>query len=230
MSGNTQKNSSNPRRYKSNTNKNRRAIWISVLIILALIAVLVILLKNCKNTDKPVLSLSVADDIKADLRDEFTVDLVLSDLPDEIYPAASAVISFDKNKLEFTGVKQGTMLIYEGYNPLENTSEKAPQMISPIWSANTDISNKTGEISTIYLDMTSGENAYSVAGFKKGHNDVVIRLGFKLKDSVSSGDKIAVEILDAAFAVSGGDSNGRSLLSSGEYSTLGIKNIEINIK
>lgn len=206
--------------------KGNRKIIIAAILILTAAAVILFLTKGL--SQKPTLSLEAPDGIGERDKDEFVVDVKLSDMGEAIYPAASIIVTFDKNRLEFTGVKMGNVMVYDNFNPEKQEGEG--EMVIPLWNCNTDLSNRTGEIKAMYLDMTGGDNAYAAAGFKSGDQDTVLRLGFKLRDSVSAGDELKLEIADAVFAASGGDESGASLASADSLGTLRIKDTQIRVK
>jgi len=152
-------------------------------------------------------------------REEFIVDVILSDLPKNIYPAASLTIGFDKNKLEFTGTKLGTMMTY-GDTTIDGNS-----MNIPLWDSNVERANEIGQINTMYLDMTAGKYSYSIDGFDSEKNNVLLRLGFKLKDSVTKGEVYNIKINDAVIATINGDVNKTSLATN--QKTLRANNCKI---
>lgn len=197
--------------------------------ILLLLIITTILLAQ-RALSAPILSLQPPTSVGVASHEEFTVDLVLSAMDDHLYPAASIIVDFDKNRLEFTGVKMGNVMVYENYNPIGDSEAASPTMMIPTWSCNTELSNQTGEIRAMYLDMTGGNNAYGTAGFDVKSQNVVLRLGFKLKDSVSAGDKIQMSLVDAVFATSGGDVDGTSMSTSKDLNTLRAKDAEILVK
>lgn len=196
--------------------------------VLLIAAAAIILLLNGP-MGAPVLSLQPPQSIPASSRDEFVVDVTLSAMEDNLYPAASLIVEFDKNRLEFTGVKMGNVMAYENFNPVGNDTVDPPMMI-PTWSCNTELSNQSGEIRAMYLDMTGGNNAYAPAGFDSNGQNIVLRLGFKLKDSAGAGGKIAVSLVDAVFATSGGDVDKTSMSTSRDLNTLRAKDAEIIVK
>ena len=152
-------------------------------------------------------------------REEFIVDVILSDLPKNIYPAASLTIVFDKNKLEFTGTKLGTMMTYG------DTTTDGNSMNIPLWDSNVERANEIGQINTMYLDMTAGKYSYSRDGFDSEKNNVLLRLGFKLKDSVTKGEVYNLKINDAVIATINGDVNKTSLATN--QKTLRANNCKI---
>lgn len=171
---------------------------------------------------KPMLSLEPPSPIEASSRDEITVDVKMSKLPKNIYPAASISVGFDNNKLKFTGVKIGTMETY-GSKVLNGRDYTIPT-----WDCDVEQSNKKGQVNAMYLDMTAGKFAYNEGGFEKDSKDIVLRLSFKLKDSAQSGESYYLDIRDAVFATVDGDKDKSSLASS--INTLKTNNCNIVVK
>jgi len=187
-----------------NMSKKQKIITGSIgSITIALIIFIVIKLMIVIQT--PIITLMPPAPLEVLNRDEFTVDVILSDLPKNIYPAASLTLGFDKNKLEFTGTKLGTMMTY-GDTTIDGNS-----MNIPLWECNIERANEIGQINAMYLDMTAGKYSYSEKGFDKEKNNVVLRLGFKLKDSVVKGDVYNIKIHDAVIATINGDVDKTSL-------------------
>ena len=187
-----------------NMSKKQKIIAASIgVIILALIIFLIIKLLWVIKT--PTITLLPPAPLEVSNREEFTVDVVLSDLPKNIYPAASITVGFDKNKLEFTGTKIGTMMTH-GDTTIDGNSFDIPS-----WTCNVGRANEIGQINTMYLDMTAGKYAYSNEGFHKESKNVVLRLGFKLKDSVVKGEIYNLTIHDSVIATVNGDVEKTSL-------------------
>ncbi len=161
-----------------------------------------------------VLSLECNEDISADFKDEIVIPVKLSYLPSGIYPSASISVEFDKDKLEFIGIKDGTM---------ENYSKEIPK-----WNVDVESSNKYGVINAIYLDESGGKNSYYKSGFVKGEKDTVLNLKFKLKDSVKQNDKLELTVSDAVFATINGDTDDKNLSTLKE--TMEVKNLTIEVK
>lgn len=203
---------------------NKKLIASSFVVLLVIIGALVITINN----SAPVLSLkSPTNEITHNSKDEIVIPAVLSKLPDESYPAANVAVSFNKNKLEFVGIKIGTMETYDDYN--ESTDE-APNFKIPTWVYNTDVSNQEGVVKAMYLDTTASKNTYSLDGFKKKEKDIPFQLVFKLKDSVISNDKLALNIEEATFATLSGDVDKTTLSTKDNYGKLKVENTEIKIK
>lgn len=153
----------------------------------------------------PSITLMSPAPIAANYREEIVVDVVVSDLPDNVYPAASLSVEFDKDKLEFTGIKQGTMMTLG-----DSTKEKKTYNI-PIWKSDIEVSNRSGEINTMYLDITGGKFAYDRDGFDEKDKNILLRLTFRLRDSVQAGEVYHITVRDAVIATIDGTENRTSL-------------------
>ena len=174
-------------------------------IVLVLVILAFTLMKNPNILKKPTLTLVPPPPIEVNNKNEFNIDVKLTSLPKNLYPAASISVGFDNNKLEFTGIKMGTMQTY-GDKVLNGNDFNIP-----LWDCNEAVSNKKGQINAMYLDMTAGKFAYNEYGFEKDNKDIVLRLGFKLKDSSSKGDVYDIDIKNAVFATVDGDKDNTSL-------------------
>lgn len=181
--------------------------------------IIFILIKILEVAQTPTITLMPPAPLESSDREEFIIDVILSDLPKNIYPAASLTIGFDKNKLEFTGTKLGTIMTY-GDTTIDGNS-----MNIPLWDSNVERANKIGQINTMYLDMTAGKYSYSRDGFDNEKNNVLLRLGFKLKDSVTKGEVYNIKINDAVIATINGDVNKTSLATN--QKTLRANNCKI---
>jgi hypothetical protein len=169
--------------------------WPWLLALTALIIVLIFLLVRCDGQDArmPTLTVETPQKLSASQTMEFTLDVMISDLGDAIYPAMSMSIAFDASRLEFLGVEEGNLLI----SAPENTSGQQ----LPEWSCNVENSNKTGMINIMYLDMTGGKHAFSRELLTDADN-VVLRLRFRLRGSARPGDVLDLIVEDAVFAAS----------------------------
>ncbi|CEN78188.1 hypothetical protein [Paraclostridium sordellii] len=186
--------------------KKKITILISTILIISIIGV--VLIKNPNILKRPTLTLVPPSPIEVSDKNEFNIDVKLSSLPKNLYPAASMSVGFDNNKLEFTGVKIGTMQTY-GDKVVDGN-----EFDIPLWDCNKDVSNKKGQVNTMYMDMTAGKFAYNKDGFEKDSKDIVLRLGFKLKDSSNKGDVYDIDIKNAVFAAIDGDKDNTSLSTS----------------
>ena len=185
-------------------------IALSAVIITALA---LLIFGNRSSDSVPTLRLETPQ--KVSLSDEtVTLDLTVSALGKTLYPAASVSVSFDPSKLEFLGVEEGNINVYDG-----NGKSKLPE-----WSCNTAQCNESGIINVMYLDLTGGKNSFSNQLFDKERN-VVLRLKFRLRGSLADGDVCDLIIEDAVFAAS---DEAQSLAMS--KSTLKTKNGKIIIK
>ena len=168
---------------------NKKKLITSTLLILLVIISSIIIITN---NSAPVLSLkSPTNEITYDYKDEIVIPVTLNKLPDNYYPAANMAVSFNKNKLEFVGIKIGTMEAYDDY---DKSKDGQPNFKIPQWVYNADVANQEGVIKAMYLDITASKNAYCLDGFKKKEKDTPFQLVFKLKDSVISNDKLALNI------------------------------------
>ena len=141
----------------------------------------------------PTLTIETPQKISKSEAEEFTLDVTISSFGDAIYPAASMSISFDSSRLEFIGVEEGNVFIQGGEGDV-------PQKL-PNWSCNPEQCNKSGKINIMYLDTTGGKNAFSKELLAEEDN-VVLRLKFRLRGSVRSGDICDLIFDDAVFAAS----------------------------
>ena len=204
-----------------NASKKKKIITVFLILIIIIVAIFIVF-RAKKELNKPVLSLIPPKPIEYSSRDEFVVDVQLSALPHNLYPAASISVTFDNTKLEFTGIKLGTMMTY-GDKRANGYSFDIPQ-----WSCNTEVSNSKGEINAMYLDTTAGKYAYCSEGFDSDKKNTVLRLGFKLKDSAISGDSYNLTFKDGVFAVIDGDESKESLAM--KMGTLRTNNCRIVVK
>jgi hypothetical protein len=141
----------------------------------------------------PTLTIETPQKLSCANTKEFTLDVTVSHLEEALYPAMSMSIAFDSARLEFLGVEEGNLLVLSD----ENTTGQQ----LPTWSCNVETSNETGLINIMYLDMTGGRNAFTKALLRQEHN-VVLRLKFRLRGSVTVGDVLDLILEDAVFAAS----------------------------
>ena len=138
-------------------------------------------------------TLTVETPQKCSAGEEITLDVSISDMGEALYPAASMSIRFDPACLEFLAVEEGNVFILDG----ENTSGRQ----LPQWSCNTAACNESGLINIMYLDMTGGRYAFSRQLLAEEDN-VVLRLTFRVRGSVRTGDVLDLIVEDAVFAAS----------------------------
>jgi hypothetical protein len=167
-------------------------IGAGVLLLLLILALLFMNLDKIAGST-PTLTIETPQKISKSESEEFTLDVTISYFGDAIYPAASMSISFDSSRLEFIGVEEGNVFI-------RNDEGDVPQKL-PNWSCNPEQCNKSGKINIMYLDTTGGKNAFSKE-FLADDDNVVLRLKFRLRGSVRSGDICDLIFDDAVFAAS----------------------------
>ena len=169
--------------------------WPWILGICVLMAVILLLMTQCNGPDSgvPTLIVETPQKLSKSQTGEFTLDVTVSDLGEARYPAMSMSISFDSSRLEFLGVEEGNIFILSAEN---STGQQLPD-----WSCNVKNSNNTGLINIMYLDMTGGKNAFTRELLAEDYN-VVLRLRFRLRGSVRTGDVLELILEDAVFAAS----------------------------
>ena len=173
--------------------KNRKSLWlvIAALCVAAAVVVVLRLLGDKGPLGTPTLTVETPE--KCSAGEEITLDVTISDMGEALYPAASMSIRFDPACLEFLAVDEGNVFILDG----ESTSGRQ----LPQWSYNTAACNESGLINIMYLDMTGGRYAFSRELLAEEDN-VVLRLKFRLRGSVRSGDICDLIFDDAVFAAS----------------------------
>ena len=172
---------------------------IKNLIIVTVVAVSVLafgalaLLSGGKGGVLGTPTLTVETPQKCSAGEEITLDVTIDHMGEALYPAASMSIRFDPACLEFLAVEEGNVFILDG----ENTSGRQ----LPQWSYNTAACNESGLINIMYLDMTGGRYAFSRQLLAEEDN-VVLRLSFRIRGSVRTGDVLDLIVEDAVFAAS----------------------------
>jgi len=173
--------------------KNRKTLWLVIAALCVAAAVVVILLLSGENGALGAPTLTVETPQKCSAGEEITLNVTISDMGEALYPAASMSIRFDPACLEFLGVEEGNVFILDG----ENTSGRQ----LPQWNCNTAACNESGLINIMYLDMTGGRYAFSRELLAEEDN-VVLRLTFRVRGSVRTGDVLDLIVEDAVFAAS----------------------------
>ena len=175
------------------SNKKKIIIIGIVLLLLALAAYFLFIKDGGAISFAPTVTIETPERKSVSDKDEFSLAVTLSDLKDELYPAASFSINFDSNKLEFLGLEEGNVLV-----PCEEKANGATSTL-PDWGVNVERSNETGQINIMYLDLSGGRYAFTRELLPDG-DKVLFRLKFKLRGSVQSGDIIELSFADAVFA------------------------------
>lgn len=176
--------------------KTKKKLFIGIGTgVLLLLLILFLLFMNWDKivSGTPTLTIETPHKINISETEEFTLDVTVSALGEAIYPAASMSIAFDSSRLEFIGVEEGNVFIRDDESDI---SQKLPN-----WSCNPKQSNKSGKINIMYLDTTGGKHAFSKELLAEDDN-VVLRLTFRLRGSVRSGDVCDLIFDDAVFAAS----------------------------
>ena len=172
-------------------NNKKLFVFIAALCVAAAVVALLLLSGDKGPLGAPVLTVETPQ--KCSAGEEITLDVTISDMGEALYPAASMSIRFDPACLEFLGVEEGNVFILDG----ENTSGRQ----LPQWSYNTAACNESGLINIMYLDMTGGRYAFSRQLLAEEDN-VVLRLSFRIRGSVRTGDVLDLIVEDAVFAAS----------------------------
>ena len=169
--------------------------WPWLLAGCVVIAALILLLAQygAQNAGLPTLTVETPQKLSKAETTEFTLDVTISKLGDALYPAMSMSIAFDASRLEFLGVEEGNVFVYNKEN---TTGRQLPQ-----WSYDVASSNAGGKINIMYLDMTGGQHAFSKELIAEEDN-VILRLRFRLKGSARAGDVMDLIVEDAVFAAS----------------------------
>lgn len=174
--------------------KNRKTLWLVIAALCVAAAVVVILLlSGGKGGVLGTPTLTVETPQKCSAGEEIALNVTIDHMGEALYPAASMSIRFDPACLEFLGVEEGNVFILDG----ENTSGRQ----LPQWSCNTAACNESGLINIMYLDMTGGRYAFSRELLAEEDN-VVLRLTFRIRGSVRTGDVLDLIVEDAVFAAS----------------------------
>ena len=171
--------------------KRKKWPWFLFGAVVLLVATGLLFLFPEETPGVPVLTIETPQKLSASQKEEFTLDVGISDLGEALYPAMSMCIGFDPSRLEFLGLKEGNVFI------LSSESKTGQQL--PTWSCNVQASNDLGQINIMYLDMTGGKYAFSKE-LLEGEEHVLLRLSFRLRGGVRSGDVLDLSIEDAVFA------------------------------
>lgn len=173
--------------------RKSKKLWVIIAALCVIAAVVVVLLLSGDKGPLGAPVLTVETPQKCSAGEEITLDVTISDMGEALYPAASMSISFDPACLEFLGVEEGNVFIRD--------DESASGRQLPDWSCNTAACNDRGLINIMYLDMTGGRYAFSRELLAEEDN-VVLRLSFRVRGSVRTGDVLDLIVEDAVFAAS----------------------------
>ncbi len=173
--------------------KNKKWIWFAVFCAVLIAALLFPNFTGNVSGGTPTLIVETPPKFSASQKNEFSLDVTISDLGEALYPAMSMSLAFDPSRLEFLGVEEGNVFVLSDKN---SSGQQLPE-----WSCNVQKSNETGLINIMYLDMTGGRNAFSKELLSQGNN-VLLRLKFRLRGSVSPGEVLDLIVDDGVFAAS----------------------------
>jgi len=168
------------------------AAAVCFLLLISAIAAAAFLPGKGGSFGTPTLTIETPQKIDLAQTEEITLDVSISDLGEALYPAASMSIRFDPSRLEFLGIKEGNLFVLDQ----TETGHTLPE-----WSVNPQQSNESGCINIIYLDLTGGKHSFSKELLAEEDN-VVLRLNFRLRGSIRSGDVLDLVLEDAVFAAS----------------------------
>lgn len=173
--------------------KGKKKVWLLIVTLIVAVLIAIILLVGGKSTPLGTPTLTVETPQKCSAGEEITLDVTIDHLGQALYPAASMSISFDPACLEFLGVEEGNVFIHD------DESSTGRQL--PDWSCNVASCNESGMVNIMYLDMTGGRYAFS-GDLLAEEDNVVLRLSFRLRGSVRTGDVLNLVVEDAVFAAS----------------------------
>ncbi len=179
-------------RYAKSKKNVLSIILVVAIVVLLITGALMIFLNTSRNLGGSKLYLQTDANLVAMSGEEFYVDIKLSDFPEDgVYSASSFMLEFDSSKLEFTGLRLGTMSV---------SDENGENLNAPAWECNTDISNQKSIISAMYIDMTANNSSYRNFGYEKDSKDILVRVEFILKDSAIKNDELKFKFTDAVLA------------------------------
>ena len=198
-----------------NSKKKKKIIIITIAVILVILLILFFVLKkNDILNSKPTLIVETPQKISLSQDDTVNLDVTITNLGEAKYPAFSSSISFDNSKLEFLGLEEGNVFVYN--NATSGEDVKLPEL-----SCNAEQCNKSGLINIMYLDTTGGKNAFC-KDLLEDEDNVMYRMNFRIKGSARAGEVYDLIVEDAVFAAS---NEKESLATTQE--TLKVKNGKI---
>jgi hypothetical protein len=175
-----------------NTNSKRKKWpWVLLGVTVLLVATVLFFRLPEKTQGVPILTIETPHKLSASQKEEFTLDVRISALGEDLYPAMSMSVGFDQSRLEFLGLEEGNVFV------LSSESKNGKQL--PFWNCNVQASNDVGLINIMYLDITGGKHAFSEA-LQEGEEHILLRLSFRLRGSACVGDVLDLSIEDAVFA------------------------------
>ena len=173
--------------------KKNKKLFVIIAALCVVAAVVVVLRLSGDKGPLGAATLTVETPKKCSAGEEITLNVTIDHMGEALYPAASMSIRFDPACLEFLAVEEGNVFIRD--------DESASGRQLPQWSCNTAACNESGLINIMYLDMTGGRYAFSRQLLAEEDN-VVLRLTFRVRGSVRTGDVLDLIVEDAVFAAS----------------------------
>ena len=182
---------------KKKQKRNKRVILITGIVVALIAGIIAVCYWYFHKGDSgvfatiPTVTVETPQKVSSSYEEDIELDVEISDLEENLYPAASFSISFDPSKLELVGIREGTVQI------TDSRSSSGYQL--PAWSVNVEKSNEIGQVNLMYLDMTGGKYAFTKDALDESEN-VLFRLCFRLRGSAKKGDVYELCIEDAVFA------------------------------
>jgi hypothetical protein len=158
-----------------------------ILAMIAMIAIIGTLIQNdpaiLEQTFASSITLTTPVPFDAHYRDDIVIDVIVNEIPNREFPAASISVNFDRHMLEFIGLRQGDMV----------TRGRSGNYDIPIWHVDIDASNEHGIVNAMYLDTTGSQYPYII-----NDADVLLRLVFRLQDDGAQDGKVHHIVIDDA--------------------------------
>lgn len=161
----------------------RKKIVVTAGMVIGIVLLIILIYFVWTYFQKPLVSMKYH---KGSEKDTIVVDVKVSKIRKN-FQAASFIISFDEEALTLEKINQGNIKVKDSGN-------KKTKL--PSWECNPDVSNKTGKVSIMYLDM-SAVNAPFV---KRKTSGILYQIVFKINnpDMVKQNTKLKIE--QATFA------------------------------
>ncbi len=166
---------------KNWSKKKKTAVTVAGILGIVLAAVLVYLVWSY--FQKPLVSMKYH---KGSEKNTIVVDMKVSKIRKN-FQAASFIVDFDEEAMTLEKLNQGTIKI-------KDSGTKKTKL--PSWECDVDISNKTGKVSTMYLDMSAGNAPF----IQRKTSGILYQMVFKVNNPDMEKQKIKIKIEQATFA------------------------------
>ncbi len=215
-----------------NNKKIIAVICLIILIVCVGVGIFIFFINDQKNDEKeeniniPSNEPTIYLDTKVNLvelsGEKFLVNVKLENFPEDgFYPATSFSLDFDKTKLQFNGIRVGNITVSD--------KDNSPESIEiPTWLCNTELSNQSGNINAMYMDMSAQDRSYRIHNFDEEKSNILLRLEFTLMDSAFANDEITLEFKDVSLAAL--DDNGEDIGLSMNKDNLLVKNLVLTVE